>query len=322
VQDAFRRLSGAWLQVIVGAVIIGALDFGFRADLWGHGHESLNIGIVTQRTALFLVTLALAKLVATAVTFGAGGTGGVFTPALFIGGTVGGACGVAAALLFPGSQLAPGAVALVGMAGVVAGATHAPLTAIMMVFEMTRDYGLILPLMLTAVLAYVVARRVYPESIYTEWLVRRGVVLSHGADAAVLARTTVAECFNPEPVTVREDADLQAIVAATGESRQTEFPVVSLAGRFVGMLGREAVREALQNGGELARVIVAVDLIRPHSDRVTPDDSLLTALRRLGAHDVEYLPVVDTTSGESLLGIVSRQDLMAAYEREMIKEGH
>ncbi len=321
-QDAFPRLRAPWMQVTAGALVIGGLDVAFRADLWGHGHESLNVGIVAARTAPFLVALALAKLVATAATFGAGGTGGVFTPALFIGGTLGGACGVAAATLLPSWHLAPGAMALVGMAGLVAGATHAPLTAIMMVFEMTRDYGLILPLMLTSVLAYVIARRLHPESIYTEWLRRRGVALSHGADATLLARITVAECFNREPVTVREDAGVPAILDVTRASRQTEFPVVSADGRLAGMLSREAVREALANGDHLAPVLVAADLIRPQAERVTPEDSLLTALRRLGAQDVDTLPVVDTDDGERLLGIVSRQDVMAAYERQLTLEGH
>ncbi len=198
-QDAFQRIRSRTMQVLVGAAIVGALDFWFRADLWGRGHESLNVGIVASRSALFLLALAAAKLIATAVTFGAGGTGGVFTPALFIGGTLGGAYGLVAAALLPGWHIAPGAVALVGMASVVAGATHAPLTAILMVFEMTRDYGLILPLMLTSMLAYVIAHRLYPESIYTEWLVRRGVVPSYGADATLLARVTVAECYNRTP---------------------------------------------------------------------------------------------------------------------------
>ncbi|HWC72745.1 MAG TPA: chloride channel protein [Gemmatimonadales bacterium] len=320
-QDAFARLRPA-LQVLLGAVLVGALDFAFHADLWGHGHESLNIGIVASRSVTFLLALAFAKLAATALTFGAGGTGGVFTPALFIGATLGGACGVGASVLLPGWHIAPGAVALVGMAGLVAGATHAPLTAIMMVFEMTRDYGLILPLMLTSVLAYGVARRLYPESIYTEWLVRRGLVLSHGADAAVLARTTIAECFNRRPVVVRDNATIATILAAMLEGRQSEFPVVSAEGRLIGMIDRETVREAAESGDHLAQVVVAADLIRPHADHVTPEDSLLTALRRLGGEDVDYLPVVDPASTERLLGIVSRRDVMGAYERALSSEGH
>jgi CIC family chloride channel protein len=133
-QDLFAKLRSPWMRITLGALIIGALDLMFRQDLWGHGHQSLNLGIVAARSGLFLLGLTAAKLIATAVTFGAGGTGGVFTPALFIGATLGGAFGVVAQHLFPASPVLPGAMALVGMAGLVAGATHAPLTAIFMVF--------------------------------------------------------------------------------------------------------------------------------------------------------------------------------------------
>ncbi|HEX4632304.1 MAG TPA: chloride channel protein, partial [Gemmatimonadales bacterium] len=195
-QDLFARLSHPWMRVAAGALIVGGLDLAFRADLWGHGHQSLDLSVMMGRTAFFLLALTAAKLIATAATFGAGGVGGVFTPALYIGATLGAAYGIASQHVFPMTSESPSALAVVGMAGLVAGATHAPLTAIMMVFEMTGDYGLILPLMLTSVLAYGVARRLHPESIYTEWLVRRGVVLSQGADAAVLARVAVIECIN------------------------------------------------------------------------------------------------------------------------------
>ncbi len=320
-QDLFARLRAPWMQVALGTLLVGGLNLAFRADLWGHGHESLNLGIVVSRTALFLLALTFAKLVATAVTFGAGGTGGVFTPALFIGATLGGSYGVALGSLFPAWHLAPGALALVGMAGLVAGATHAPLTAIMMVFEMSGDYGLILPVMLTSVLAYGVARRLHPENIYSEWLVRRGVVLSHGADAAVLARVTVAECMNRAPVVIPESADLHAVIAATRESRQTEFPVVDDAGRLAGMLSREGLRRATADGANLEGLVLAADLVMRDVERVTVEDSLLTALRRLGKHDVDYLPVVTVRDPGRLEGVVSRADLVAAYERALVAEG-
>ncbi len=320
-QDLFDRVRSRWVQVALGALLVGGLDLAFRADLWGHGHESLNIGIVASRTALFLLALTAAKLIATAVTFGAGGTGGVFTPALFIGATLGGSYGVALEKLLPSWHLAPGALALVGMAGLVSGATHAPLTAIMMVFEMSGDYGLILPVMLTSVLAYLVARRLHPENIYSEWLVRRGVVLSHGADAAVLARVTVGECMNREPAVVSESADLPTILRVTEASRQTDFPVVDAEGRLVGMLSREALRSAGRDGEALVSVVLAADLVVRDVERVTPEDSLLTALRKLGRQDVDYVPVVAVRGRERLEGIVSRQDLVAAYERALVAEG-
>jgi CIC family chloride channel protein len=307
--------------VALGALIVGGLDLAFQANLWGHGHESIDLSLLAARSALFLLALAAAKLVATAVTFGAGGTGGVFTPALFIGATLGGAYGLTLQHLLPGSHLAPGAVALVGMAGLVAGATHAPLTAIMMVFEMTADYGLILPLMLTSVLAYAIARRFHPESIYTEWLVRRGVVLSHGADAAVLARLPVHECMNRRPVVIPEGANLRQIVGLIEGSRQTEFPVVSGDGRLAGVLTQAGVRQAL-DGEHLHALLLAADLAVPEHDPLTSEDTLLTALRRLGAREVSLLPVVHPEDRERLEGTVSRQDVMAAYERALTAEGH
>ncbi len=319
-QDLFAKLRAPWMRIALGALIIGALDLMFRQDLWGHGHQSLNLGIVAARSGLFLLGLTAAKLIATAVTFGAGGTGGVFTPALFIGATLGGAFGVVARHVIPASPVLPGAMALVGMAGLVAGATHAPLTAIFMVFEMTGDYGLILPLMLTSVLAYMVSRRLHPESVYTEWLVRRGVVLSQGADAVVLARATVADCYHRDPITVPAWADVRAILDLTRGSRQTEFPVVSVHGRLVGMLSRETLREL--DIGTPPDAVLATDLARLAVKPVTPEDSLLTAMRRLGAVDVDYLPVVSVRDHGRLVGVVGRHDLTAAYDRLMAEEAH
>ena len=319
-QDLFAKLRSPWMRITLGALIIGALDLLFRQDLWGHGHQSLNLGIVAARSGLFLLGLTAAKLIATAVTFGAGGTGGVFTPALFIGATLGGAFGVVAQHLFPASPVLPGAMALVGMAGLVAGATHAPLTAIFMVFEMTGDYALILPLMLTSVLAYMVSRRLHPESIYTEWLVRRGVVLSQGADAVVLARATVADCYHRDPITVPAWADVRTILELTRDSRQTEFPVVSVHGRLVGMLSRETLREL--DIGTPPEAVLATDLARLFVKPVTPEDSLLTAMRRLGAVDVDYLPVVSVRDHGRLVGLVGRHDLTAAYDKLMAEEAH
>ncbi len=318
-QDVFARLRSPAARIALGALIVGGLDLIFREDLWGQGHESLDLSIVAQRSALFLIGLTAAKLIATAATFGAGGTGGVFTPSLFIGATLGGALGALVNALFPQWGIAPGALAMVGMAGVVSGATHAPLTAIFMVFEMTGDYGLILPLMLTSVIAYMLARRIHPESIYTEWLVRRGVVLTQGTDAVVLARARVQDCYHRDPVTLSSTLTVPEVTERVRKSRQTEFPVINAHGRLVGMLDRDRLREIEADD---SRLLTASDLATPGPKPVSPEDSLLTALRRLGAHDVDYLPVVSPRDRGRLLGIVSRHDLTAAYERALTAEEH
>jgi CIC family chloride channel protein len=322
-QDLFARLSKPWMRVALGALIVGGLDLAFRADLWGHGHQSLDLSVMMGRTAFFLLALTAAKLIATAATFGAGGVGGVFTPALYIGATLGAAYGIAGQHVFPMSTESPSALAVVGMAGLVAGATHAPLTAIMMVFEMTGDYGLILPLMLTSVLAYGVARRLHPESVYTEWLVRRGVVLSQGADAAVLARVAVTECVNQHPVVLQEDTPLEEVRRTLNDSRQTDLPVVDAAGVLVGMISAPGLRDALADGDAHppGSLVLAADLASPEPDPVTTDDTLLTALRRFGRRDTDVLPVVEAANHHRLVGLVTRQDLWNAYERVLTVEG-
>ena len=321
VHDWLRKMPG-WQRVVVAAAVVGTLDVVFRADLWGHGAESLNLSIVNEKTVWFLLGLTAAKLIATALTLGAAGTGGVFTPALFIGATLGGAFAGVVHLISPTSTLAPAAAALVGMAGLVAGSTHAPLTAIFMVFEMTGDYALILPLMLTGVLAFLVARRLAPESIYTEWLARRGVHLSHGADAAILARVPIAECMDRAPDVVPESAGIEEIKLRLSQARLPALPVIDADGRLRGMLSPASVRDATQADPALAGVVIALDLAETRYEPLTTDNSLLSALRLFARYDVPGLPVVAAGDADRLVGTVSRASVWAVYDRHLSASHH
>ncbi len=318
-RDAMRSLGPA-RQVLLAALGVGLLNVVFRGALWGRGHETLDIGVVLEHGAPFLLGLAGAKLAATALSLAGAGAGGVFTPALFIGATLGGATGVASRVLPSAFTVDPGAAALVGMAGLVAGATHAPLTAVLLVMEMTGDYDLILPLLLCSTIAYAVARRLYAESIYTEWLVRKGIHLVHGADAAVMARVTVRECMDPRPRTLAPEATLEDLRHLARDSRQVDFPIADAGGRLHGLVRQSVVIEALALPPDAGSLVLAADLVHGESARVTPDDSVLTALRRLAAADVEALPVVSREDDGRLVGTVSRRDLMAAYERALTAE--
>lgn len=164
-----------WLRVALCAGAVAALAGQFDSGLWGRGHSALDLGHLAGVGAEVLLALCLAKIAATALTLAGGGVGGVFTPALAVGGAFGAAAGAALAYLFPSLHLAVVPFALVGMAGAVGAATHAPLTAFFMVLEMSGDYGLVGPLLLAGPIGYAVAREFYAESIYTEWIRRRAV---------------------------------------------------------------------------------------------------------------------------------------------------
>jgi CIC family chloride channel protein len=321
VQDLLGRFKIRWQQVLIGALVVGALNVVFKADLWGHGHETLSIEIIGAKTGFFLVGLAFAKMLATAATLAVTRAGGVFTPAMFIGAMLAGGLATSASELLPGFDIAPEAFALVGMAGLLAGSTHAPLTAIMIVFEMTNDYALILPLMLCGAIAYITARRLHPESIYSEWLVRRGENIHLGRDTAVMERLKVGQAYNDNPDIIAESATVQQILKAIGSSPQIEFPVMDEELRLVGMINYDDLRTVLTDTDRYAPVVLAGDLASQHFERVTPEATLTTALRKLAVRGSHYIPVVAADDPERLVGVIGRQEILAAYDREILREG-
>jgi CIC family chloride channel protein len=319
-QDVLSRLQIRWQQVLAGALVVGVFNVIFKADLWGRGHETLSIEMIGERAGYFLIALAVTKVLVTAATLAVTRSGGVFTPALFIGATLGGGLAATAGALVPGLDIVPEAFALVGMAGLVAGSTHAPLTAIMMVFEMTSDYALILPLMLCGAIAYITARRLHPESIYSEWLVRRGEKIHLGRDAAIMERLTVHGSFNRDPHVIAEGASVAQIVAAIRGSSQIEFPVLDDDLRLVGMLTYGDLRTVLGDSEQFAGVVLAGDVASPEFERVTPDDTLATALQRLGMRGSHDMPVVAADDPDRLLGVIGRREILTAYDRELLRE--
>ncbi len=318
--DALQRLPSGWQRIALAAIIVGTLDIMFRDALWGRGQESLSFDIISQHGALCLIALAAAKLVATSVTLAAARCGGVFTPALFIGATLGGGLGMVAARALPQFTIVPEAFALVGMAGLVAGATHAPLTAIMIVFEMTSDYALILPLMLCGAIAYITARRIHPESIYSEWLVRRGINLHAGRDTAVMERLHVRDSYDSDPHVIGEGATVPQIVKAIGASSQIEFPVLDADLKLVGMLSHDDLRTVLTDTDRYAPVILAGDLASQVFERVTLNDTLGTALQKLAVRGAHYVPVVADDDPYRLLGVIGRKEVLTAYDRAVLGE--
>ncbi|MEX2000263.1 MAG: chloride channel protein [Gemmatimonadales bacterium] len=307
-----------WRQIAAAAVVVGALNIAFRADLWGQGHESFSLGIIGEREAWLLVALAFAKILATSWSLAAVRAGGVFTPALFIGATLGGGLGVAAAEIFPELGIAPEAFALAGMAGLVAGSTHAPLTALMIVFEMSGDYALILPIMLTAAIAYIFARKLHPYSIYSEWLVRRGEQIEFGRDTTVLESLRVGDAYVGDPVVLADHQSFARVLDQVGRTTQTEFPVTTDDGRLLGMITYGDLRTVIPRAAAVSAVLVAADIAHDDVSAVTPDDTLGTALRHLGVHGARYLPVVSDLESRRLLGLISRQEVLAAYDRALL----
>jgi CIC family chloride channel protein len=310
---ARRYVGPRWALAFLGGVLVGILVLLSQGLLVGHGHLAVHLEVFGGMSWSSLALLALGSILATSITLNFGGSGGVFTPSLFVGAATGGSFGVALTTLFPDLGLRPEAYALVGMGAVVAAATNAPITGMLLVFEMTNDYNIVLPLMLTTVIANLVARRLEPDSLYSGWLRRRGERLQHGADRDVLAGLRVADAFDRAPHVVGETAPLAQLLEHLGRGAFTDLPVVDEHRRLVGIIPLAELGRLAGEPRERTAGLVASQVAIP-AETVAPGDSLLDAIRRMGVRGAPSIPVVDRATGH-LLGLVSRAHVLAVYER-------
>lgn len=315
---AKRFPKGRWTVPWIGGALVGILVVSSGGLLVGYGHLAVHLDIFGRMPWWQLALLALGSIVATSITLNTGGSGGLFTPSLYVGAATGGAFGVALAQLMPNAHLHPEAYAIVGMGALVAASTHAPITGILLVFEMTNDYALVLPLMLATVISYLVARRLEKDSLYSGWLRRRGEKIEHGADETALAKLRVRDAYNPNARLVFEREEVGTLLDHLGREDQIVFPVVDSEGMLCGVIGVGDLGRVAKDYGNLAPLVLAADLAQP-TETLTPNDSLLDAVRRLGVRGVTALPVVDAET-ERVLGLLSRHHVLAAYERSMAVE--
>ncbi|MFQ5435562.1 MAG: chloride channel protein, partial [Anaerolineae bacterium] len=256
--------------------------------------------------------LLVLKLLATSFTLGSGNSGGVFAPALFMGAILGGMVGAAAHQLWPEVAINPGAYAIVGMAAVFAGAAHAPITAVLIVFEMSNDYKLILPLMLTTVLSTLLAEHIFSESIYTLKLKLKGISLERGRDLDLLQSILVREAMTKDVYVVQEDMPLEQLDRYFHQTHAHSFPVVDGDMNLMGMVSLRDYDRAMKMPDH--EQIQVNDIATTGGLLVAfEDEPLSDALRRIGTRGVNKLPVVTRENPRRVLGVVRRRDLVKAY---------
>lgn len=269
----------------------------------------LDLGFVAVG---FLLLLAVGKLVATALAVGSGNPVGTFAPLLFIGAGLGGAFGNAAVALLPEAGINAGAFALVGMAAVFSAAARAPLTAIVIPFELTGDYGLVLPLMLAAGVAALVADRIQPESIHTMPLRHEGVIASDPEEIDLLQTVTVDAVMTTDPLTVPPDMPLPTLRTTLRDAGHA-LPVVD-GDRLVGVVAAADLPEE-PDDGETEEHVTAADVCTHEPVTVAPTAPVYRAMRRMASLDVGMVPVVAQHQPYRLAGVVRRADLVDAYRQ-------
>jgi len=305
------------LKPALGGLLLGVIGI-YYPQVFADGYETIKLTIYGQMAVLVTLVLIFLKIAATSLTLGSGSSGGIFAPSLFIGAVAGGTFGYVAHTIFPGVTAGAGAYALVGMAALVGGTTHAPMTAILIIFEMTSDYRIILPLMVAVVFSTLVARHIYEPSIYTIKLIKRGIFLKSGKDAMILRSMKIADIMETDYEVIPANMPLASIMNKIATSRGTDFAVINRAGKFIGMLSLLDLLGAA-GGHALDNLVIAQDIVATNLVTISPDDDLEMAHKRFALKGYRMLPVVNRSDPNILHGVLRRETMMKFYNRKLVE---
>nr|WSZ21008.1 chloride channel protein [Streptomyces canus] len=297
-----------WLRPAAGGLLLGLVLLALP-EMYGVGYPVLEKATGGGYAVGFLLVLLLGKMLATSLTIGIGGSGGVFAPSLFIGAMLGSAYGAVAHHLLPGTAGSLGAYALVGMGAVFAGAARAPITAVVILFELTGEYSIILPLMLAIVLATATSHLLTRDTVYTLKLRRRGIDLEGPAPGARIGTQQVGSVMDPLPSSLSASTELADAADHLGLCGYGALPVVDDSGRYVGVVTAQAIAEALSEQPDAAPAEVGQLAEMPAP--ITTEQPLAQALHTLLSAAGTGVPVLDPAHG-SPVGWLSHQSVLRA----------
>jgi len=300
-----------YLKPAVGGLGVGIVGF-YAPEIFGVGYETIERSLRGEIATALMMALVLAKLLATSLTLGSGGSGGVFAPSLFLGSVLGGSFGKLVHQWLPDITASSGAYALVGMGAVFAGASRAPITAVIILFEMTGDYKIILPLMFATAVSTLVSARLSKESIYTEKLKRRGIDIDASQDLNLMRSIRMSEAMTPASAlkTVQLGTSVEELATLFQTTHYQGFAVLDEKGDLAGIVALSDLERSLtkSQGAKTVGEICSTRLITAY-----PDEALEDVMGKIGSRDVGRIPVVDRANPRHLLGMAYRADMIGAY---------
>jgi len=315
-----------YAKPVLGGLLLGILGLitFFQADgmprFFGMGYSSMADALNGDLALNLIFALFIIKIFTTSLTLGSGGSGGTFTPTLFMGAMLGGSFGHLVNMWFPAITAPAGAYAMAGMAAFFGGAAHAPVTAIIVAFELTGNYHIILPIMLATVISTLVAQSIHPSSMYTLKLVRRGIKVRRGApgqELFVMDSITVGEAMSKQIEVVPLGLPLLDLMEKFDKTHRHGFPVLDEIGELAGVVSIKDLDTAIAAGnlkGRTVADIATTDLLVAY-----PYEPMGAALQRLGIREISRLPVVEEEGSRKLVGIVLRTDIINAYKQALSK---
>ncbi len=330
VEGRFRKISNPYLKVLIGGTMLGIFIFLFPS-LWGEGYFTINqiltdTGSNILNNSLFvgfkddkfiiigmILLIMLVKIVATATTTGAGGSGGIFAPTLFLGGMAG--FFVSSLINIDGNLVPARNFALAGMAGMMAGVMHSPMTAIFLIAEITGGFGLLIPLMITSATAYLTITPLQPHSLYHIRLAQRGELITHNKDKAVLTLIKLKNLIETDLMTVRIDSTLGELVKIISKSKRNIFPVIDVEENFCGVVFLDDIRVFMFDKEKYNNTLVKNLMIMPPAV-IAADEKMENVMKKFNDSGAWNLPVVNNGK---YIGFISKSTIFNAYRAELVR---
>jgi CIC family chloride channel protein len=315
-EDKFESLKvHPLVKPAMGGLLVGAIGLKFP-QIFGVSYEAMDAGLSSQLGLWLALALIFVKILATSLTLGSGGSGGIFAPSLFLGAMTGNVIGTFFNNIAPsGIMSSPGAFSLVGMGAVVAAATHAPITAIIIIFELTNDYKIILPLMLSCIIASLMTVGLHRESIYTMKLKKRGILFAEGREVNILRSLKVEDFISQEHKVFQNSDHVGQIIDQALGSKYHAFQIVDSENNYVGCFSLNQMKNLVLDKELLDSLLIAEDLAFP-GIHIDIEDNLEQAMKIFGREDVAEITVL---RGQKFAGVVKRQDVIEAYNHEIIR---
>ena len=318
-EDLFEKLKFPEpLKPVIGGFLIGIIGLLYP-HIFGVGYDSITLALNNKLMWYMLLMLIFVKIIATSITIGSGGSGGVFAPSLFIGAHLGGFVGYFIHKFFPALTSTGGAYATVGMGAVAAGAMKAPITAIVIIFELTNNYTIILPLMFSCIISVLITTHFKKDSIYTLKLSRRGINIFKGHEINILKSLKASKAMKHNFEKIFLNTNIKELMNLMVKSSHKNFFVVDKNNKLLGVLTIDNLRQIIFDLDSLESILVAYDIMTPINHFITPDDTLDIAMKLFSDLNLDELPVINNLNEKKLIGIVSKKDIIDLYNQEILK---
>ena len=308
-----------YIKPAIGGAIIGVIGI-FAPSVLGVGNDAINLSINSTSVWYIMLMLAGLKIISTSFTLGSGGSGGVFAPSLFIGAMLGAFYGSIVAMFYPMQTASPGVYALIGMGGMLAGALRAPMTAIIIVFEMTQHYDLLMPLMVTSIISLLISGKLTRESIYTMKLIQNNVKFKGHSKDNILKSILIEEVFDKKFFFLKENANFQEVVKFIISHNMPEVSVHTLDGKYMGVITLESIKDLLFDKDDLKNVLIAGDMADKNVPIITITSDCFSVLNEMNKRDFDIFPVFDENDSSKQIGVVWRKDIDEFLHKEIERE--